>query len=526
MSNATKKVMHGIITKLPLPKFKNLTALEYFQEINIGTFNVNPVGQRISTDNKTNTKATNILVAVVNGADLGELCYRSFEKYVKEVAYEIWEIIDGSHRSRMIVDFFSNKLSFPKVSVTLSNGTEMNLGGLFYKDLPQELKKYFNDYPIRICYYENITPSQAAVIFHNRNQSTPVNHQEMMNAYSDNLVAIPVREFVRAIPDHKPEYVIHPLFSLRTITKKKTGELEVVPAFLNFENKRLIWDRHMIVNLIYAIKGGLTNASDEDIEYVYDHYGDEEKGVFKKDPDALEDALDRVRGCLDFVLEVAKAYIALGNTKGLDVGKVVMLTRYYWWLKSQSDKKNFKLANPTRFAKAVTQSIFELTGKTGGSNSKPPSDKWLNTFVATNLVTEREPVPVPFKMREWMSGYFAVSERVIQTCKWLDEALEDYRLNEKLDDIGLIFKDSKRSLSKKDCEYLLASQGWVCFIDGLPLTLDEAEAGHIIPHSDGGLTTIENCKMIRKEHNRKMGSMNLYDYKAWWDSKHSHQEEK
>ena len=76
--------------------------------------------------------------------------------------------------------------------------------------------------------------------------------------------------------------------------------------------------------------------------------------------------------------------------------------------------------------------------------------------------------------------------------------------------------DKKRAFSKIEREKQLLNQNCVCDIDNLPLTLEDAEAAHIISYDNGGSSTMENMKMVRKEHNRAMGTMNLEDYRVIW----------
>ena len=53
----------------------------------------------------------------------------------------------------------------------------------------------------------------------------------------------------------------------------------------------------------------------------------------------------------------------------------------------------------------------------------------------------------------------------------------------------------------------------MCAIDGEPLKLIDAHAAHIVAHSEGGKSVLENMVMVRAVHNTRMGTMNLNDYK-------------
>jgi len=73
--------------------------------------------------------------------------------------------------------------------------------------------------------------------------------------------------------------------------------------------------------------------------------------------------------------------------------------------------------------------------------------------------------------------------------------------------------DKKRNYYVKEKENQLSKQKFICYVDELPLTLAESEAAHIIAHSLGGKTVIENLVMVRKIHNKNMGTMNVEEYK-------------
>jgi hypothetical protein len=62
----------------------------------------------------------------------------------------------------------------------------------------------------------------------------------------------------------------------------------------------------------------------------------------------------------------------------------------------------------------------------------------------------------------------------------------------------------------------LAKQRGKCYIDSKPLSMDDAEAAHIVSYADGGKTDPQNMVMIRSVHNRNMGTMNVNDYKIMW----------
>ena len=103
------------------------------------------------------------------------------------------------------------------------------------------------------------------------------------------------------------------------------------------------------------------------------------------------------------------------------------------------------------------------------------------------------------------------SKKIVQTVNWL---LLEFNVRE-----HLCILDTKRSFTKTERETKLSEQNYVCGIDGKELSLSDAEAAHIISYANEGPSTMDNMVMVRREHNRAMGTTNLYDYKKSYENK-------
>ena len=84
-------------------------------------------------------------------------------------------------------------------------------------------------------------------------------------------------------------------------------------------------------------------------------------------------------------------------------------------------------------------------------------------------------------------------------------------LDEMGEDIGVIFRDAKRSLTTSEREQKLAIQGYKCAIDGEPLRLEDSVWGHDTAWAQGG--ELMDGAVIRKTHNRDMGTTTLDEYR-------------
>ena len=99
------------------------------------------------------------------------------------------------------------------------------------------------------------------------------------------------------------------------------------------------------------------------------------------------------------------------------------------------------------------------------------------------------------------------SQRSEQSIKWL---LEEMPINS----CGIKFTDTARVFTREEIEEGLRKQGGVDWIYGKPLNPKDAAGGHIVPHCDGGTTTMDNLCVITIKDNQRMGSMDAHLYKA------------
>ena len=77
-------------------------------------------------------------------------------------------------------------------------------------------------------------------------------------------------------------------------------------------------------------------------------------------------------------------------------------------------------------------------------------------------------------------------------------------------------KDPKRCYNSKQIEDRLIEQDWKDYIDGKPLNLDDAVGAHVVAHTKGGKTSLDNLVVISQAHNSAMGSMDVEAYKQWY----------
>ena len=447
----------------------------------VGIIDCNPIGQRLDVGSLS--KKQGIIRAVLFGNDICELALRHMDKEKLGVTHE-FRSIDGGHRKRAIQEFYNGKFKTGSNTVVYIDGIPVDISDLTYSELPSEAQKIFLDYNLRfVIYGKEMTDAQAGLTFRLRNESTAINHQEMLNSYEDNLVAKLIRETARSIPqiNNAP----HQLFTLH-----KTAKDEIKGVYWQPKPTRLIYDE-FVARFLCALlkKEGVTTAGDGELEDMYVRLGDPVEGEWVTDPSKQVAAEKALKRALDFVLQYTETRKRNNAGAGLTLREAVMLTRLYVYFEKQYGStwviKDFQLFYDN----------FKIV---------------LDSFIGSNP-TQLELVYIDRTAAEAMKGHLGVYDvlfKVENTVIWFIKAL-----GVPFETIGLVTKDKVRGISNNERETMWLKQGKKCYVTGLPLDFADAVGAHIIPHELGGKTDPTNIVIVDKKINSQMGSQNLELYK-------------
>lgn len=92
------------------------------------------------------------------------------------------EVLDGQQRLATIRDFTLNKFKVDGYIDPYDEKIE-KLNGLYYDDLPEEVRNNFDSFPLRIFTIMEYLPSEPSELFHRLNQLTNLTPAEQRNAY-------------------------------------------------------------------------------------------------------------------------------------------------------------------------------------------------------------------------------------------------------------------------------------------------------------------------------------------------------
>lgn len=427
------------------------------------TVNPDPISQRPAVAGEM-SKAVGIIDSLLTGYSIGTITLRDIidDDNNKEV-YPLndYLTIDGGHRLRAIRDYLQNRFA---------------VNGRFFNELSEDEKLALENTIIVISIYV-CTDKQATEIFRRLNATTPVNRIEMIMANDVSKAAKCIRSAVKSYHEYNHN-IIHPIFDI----SKKNAESVKPVYWLGEINPRRKWDELVGVCLVKAIGKGNVEAGLEAIEHLVETHEGEI-------PDAQKNVVMRA---LDDLLEVVKTQS--GKKLSVDIFAAFQAV----WFALYERNKKFKITNYAEFSNQFFKAHADLTG-----NIAHKFDTEVRSFATGARNTTKQKTDIVRKFaRTAIKNFANPAEQIAVANLYLDlMSLEEC----------VLFRDAKRSLDKKQKEEMLANQGFRCYIDGEPLSINDAVFGHDTAWSEGG--TVAEGKVIRKSHNTKMGTMSIEQYR-------------
>ena len=429
------------------------SAFEIIQLAITGKLNPDPIGQRPPTS-QGYSKSEEIVKSLLSGVGIGMITLRDIsqdEEMQKIYPGVHYLVIDGGHRIRALVKFYQNKFSVNKKK---------------FKDMNIDLSNCQVALDVTTC-----TSQEAIEKFRNLNQTTPVNPMEMLMCDDQSEICRAVRSLTRYYAEYKNE--AHELFE----TAFDKHGVEKAKFFDMAPNHRRKWDEYVFLALIKSHGGGNADAG---IGKFYDAVDQEYNGNNIASKTVVKNVIRFLDDIAGFAYE-RKPYKL--NT---DIFAALQLT----WFGLYEKNKNFKIEDYQKFYESFMAGYSILTGTADTSYN----NKTIKFAGEVHMIKEF--------VRKNITNF--ADSNVQKECARLI-------LEEMGDDIGVIFRDAKRSLTTSEREQMLASQGYKCAIDGLPLKLEDSVWGHDTAWAQGG--ELMDGAVIRKTHNRDMGTTTLDEYR-------------
>lgn len=451
-----------VIREKPSFTRKVMSIQEFVLDL-LPTVDCSPIGQRLPVHSDVqNAKSEAIILSILSNVDIGNI---TLVDVSGEPTTWVWESLDGGHRKRAIRDFFQGKF---------------RVLGRKYSELSDEEKTEFKKYELAFTMYSPLSNEMKGKIFRSLNETTHVNEIEMLNSYGDTPIANAVRETVRVVTrnDGKAS-IINELFDVT-----KSGNFQ----WISGDNLRLKQEE-FVARVYYTFYKGskLCNRTTVKVQEMYDNPN--------VNVNALKKKADKF---FDFLFEMAKTRRqTLGS--GLGNSEKNALLNLYVYL-SESFGSDLEATDYVEWYKAFSVVYNDLYND--------PKEKWADI---PNLDFESKDSTITQLFKDYTRNHDN-AEKQTQMVKWMTVHPEWENVYE-----YTLLKDRNRAFPRWMKEVTLQNQGYVCYIDGLPLDWEDAEAGHIEAHALGGKTILSNCAMIRKSHNSAMGTMNVDEYKKVYE---------
>lgn len=101
---------------------------------------------------------------------------------------KVYDFLDGKQRTTTIIKFLNNE--FPLVNIPTfdeEDGTEVDLNGKYYSQLPEEYQDRIKTYSLMVYYYENMEQEDAIEMFRRLNNGKSLTAIELTRANAESI---------------------------------------------------------------------------------------------------------------------------------------------------------------------------------------------------------------------------------------------------------------------------------------------------------------------------------------------------
>ncbi len=103
----------------------------------------------------------------------------------------VFDVIDGKQRCLTVSKFRKNEFALEQMDpVTLEDGTEIDVTGMTYEQLPDELKKSFDDFSFNVYFFIDTTMDEIVEMMSRLNNGKPMSSIELLRIKAKDLEGI------------------------------------------------------------------------------------------------------------------------------------------------------------------------------------------------------------------------------------------------------------------------------------------------------------------------------------------------
>ena len=404
---------------------------------------------------------------------------------------DTYEIIDGGHRSRTLMNFFLNKLKTPEGMELEYKGKIFKIGSMTWKEISKKssLKELMNKLQFLVIEYSDLTYQEAKHKFQTLNDLHNMTAAELRNSDDSNIAYL---NRVLGAVDLSPYAIFNEYddkgslnhISMKTI-KRQTDELvSTISMWLHYGIKKYVDGGNGNLNSLYK-------ECDE---------SKTKDSVFSKNGKLYKKTFELLGQVNDMVLE---SDWKKSNWKKMTLQKMAILLDWFY------ATVDYKIDNYEIDWKTFVNKVDEI-------NSLPIDEHTPGTryeIIGNKVQIKEYPKPNKNgkvnKEKYPMESVFGSGNRIDDIEYWLYNI--QVRFNMKSFGITRL-KDSKRTFNDKQKRQAWVNADFKCQECSKKVTMAEARADHILPHSKGGNTDSSNLQILCEDCNEsKSSSMSTND---------------
>ena len=404
---------------------------------------------------------------------------------------DTYEIIDGGHRSRTLMNFFLNKLKTPEGMELEYKGKIFKIGSMTWKEISKKssLKELMNKLQFLVIEYSDLTYQEAKHKFQTLNDLHNMTAAELRNSDDSNIAHL---NRVLGAVDLSPYAIFNEYdekgslnhISMKTI-KRQTDELvSTISMWLHYGMKKYLDGGNSNLNTLYK-------ECDE---------SKTKDSVFSKNGKLYKKTFELLGQVNDMVLE---SDWKKSNWKKMTLQKMAILLDWFY------TTVDYKIDNYEIDWKTFVNKVDEI-------NSLPIDEHTPGTryeIIGNKVQIKEYPKPNKNgkvnKEKYPMESVFGSGNRIDDIEYWLYNI--QVRFNMKSFGITRL-KDSKRTFNDKQKRQAWVNADFKCQECSKKVTMAEARADHILPHSKGGNTDSSNLQILCEDCNEsKSSSMSTRD---------------
>lgn len=381
----------------------------------------------------------------------------------------ICESLDGQQRTKTFLDIVDNKVKLPKKSFIHYDGKEHDVSNMSYKDLYTFHKEYVDiwlDTYAFLVVESRLQRPEKHKRFVDKNDHNILSDQDRRSSLDNPLSNWLNKIMFSQIPDYK--------FLIADLDKACFKHMPKLSIF-----GKVIQEIVSKV-LVFGYAGKYTNIGKSAIDALYDRFG-EEGDLNHKD-------IDRIRSIFDDMMSTVE-YIIIGSSsqhfwKKRDIMILMILLWNLISSKKQFDKK---------LLKGDYVKVINSLKKKNDFLNKWAFDKGYLVDMNNQHKDNRLSESIRERNNTFASCYTSGDSPI--TLEFVVESIKTKLIEQRI----VLSKDSKRVFSKEQKQQALSLQDNKCAGCGDELNPDNTlsyEGDHIIEHSQGGKTTIDNCEIL------------------------------